>query len=534
LLVTNQLVTDTHANTMTSISSFSRLSPALPAWAALAPAGLPALPGAATSGAQAPVPSGAATATSADTLPSMQPRVTSPLTWEQKSGDAVTSLMTSNYASPSLSGRFQGLGAALLNRFSNAGGDFSQSVLQSASGARGATPIALSQNALHGAAANQITLAVQTADGVTVTLSLGSQDNGLAVQVKSSGKLSDADRGALAQLSGAFQNAIDGIGKVPPKLDLGGLAQYDTTLLSSVDLHAQVQTGSTPQTLTFHADSAQRAFSSDGPDGSIKVSVDLIHPASTGGAQQRSAAIDAYLKQFDQAGSRGNPNPAMLAMFKDAFQQLNSAAPQQGGGKASTLTEVDHAMLTGLADFSASLTDTPGSPNPMRPGEADTFAYQASQTTSVGGHGPLDRTLSQKQHTHLDASFHQALTSDAPPALDDSKQSQNYDYRQISDDASGDAEVGYSQGALAQASLRQTASQSTRVSTYVMGQLTGQSTTPATATLSRDMLGLLKAAQQLGGQAPQDGARRQQALATIHDTVLLQSDPARLRSAGTD
>ena len=142
------------------------------------------------------------------------------------------------------------------------------------------------------------------------------------------------------------------------------------------------------------------------------------------------------------------PAWAALAMFKDAFQQLNSAAPQQGAGKASTLTEVDHAMLTGLADFSASLADTPGSPNPMRPGEADTFAYQASQTTSVGGHGPLHRTLSQKQHTHL-------------------------------------------------------------------------------------MLGLLKAAQQLGGQAPQDGARRQQALATIHDTVLLQSDPARLRSAGT-
>src|SRR5471030_2152754 len=290
---------------MTSISSFSRLSPALPAWAALAPAGLPALPGAATSGAQAPVPSGAATATSADTLPSMQPRVTSPLTWEQKSGDAVTSLMTSNYASPSLSGRFQGLGAALLNRFSNAGGDFSQSVLQSASGARGATPIALSQNALHGAAANQITLAVQTADGVTVTLSLGSQDNGLAVQVKSSGKLRDADRGALAQLSGAFQNAIDGIGKVPPKLDLGGLAQYDTTLLSSVDLHAQVQTGSTPQTLTFHADSAQRAFSSDGPDGSIKVSVDLI----------------------DQAGSRGNANPAMLEFALHAAGDEAAVAP---------------------------------------------------------------------------------------------------------------------------------------------------------------------------------------------------------------
>lgn len=526
---------------MTALSSLSSLTPAATAAArALSSATVPPADTPPPAAVVAPSPSDASAASSMDALQSMLPRAPRVLAWETKSHDAVSSLMTVNYGAPQLSGRFQGLGAALLNRLGTDGSDFSQSVLQSPPDARAgaqATALdALSRQVLHGAAANRIALDIKTADGVKVTVTLGSQDQGLAVQIHSSGKLSDADRGALARLADAFQSAIDGIGAVPPKLALSGLTQYDPALLASVDLHAQVQLGGAqPQTMDFHADSAQRSVGTDGPQGSVKVSVDLSHPDQLGNAQQRKSAMDGYLTQFNQAGSRGKADAAMLALFKDAFQQMNGALPQQHPGAAQPLAlkPGDHAVLTGLADFSAAMTDSDSAPNPMRPGESDTYAYHATQTTTIGGHGALDRTISQQQSAHLDASFHEALSADTPLALHGSRQSQNYYYKQISDDASSDAELGYRQGVLAQASLRQTASQSTRVAKYVAGALTEDATTPVSATVLHDLLGLLQDTQKKPAQTPQDIAQREQALTALHGSVLLQTDPSQLRASRT-
>jgi len=91
-------------------------------------------------------------------------------------------------------------------------------------------------------------------------LSLSSQGNGLEVDIKvTDGSLSEADRTALAKLSAAFQNAIDGLTTVPPQLDLSGLTQFDPSVLSSVDFHANVQVeGNKNQTVDFHADSQRR------------------------------------------------------------------------------------------------------------------------------------------------------------------------------------------------------------------------------------------------------------------------------------
>ncbi|WP_295999236.1 hypothetical protein [Rugamonas sp.] len=526
---------------MTTISSVSSLLPTLSGAAARALAATPAPPADITPASTivALSPSAASLASSTDGLPSMQPPVFNAPVWEKKSSDAITSLMTVNYAAQPLSGRYQGLGAALLTRLATDGGDYSQSVLQSATasstGATASTLDTLSSNALHGAAANQISLDIKTADGIKVTVTLGSQDKGLAVQIKSSGKLSDADRAALGQLAAAFQSAIDGIGAVPPKPDLSGLSHYNATLLSSLDLHAQVQLGGgQSQTMDFHADSTQRSVAMDGPAGAIKVSVDLSHLAGLGDSRQRSAAMDSYLKQFDQAASRGKADAAMLTTFKDAFEQMNASLPQHDTGRASAsaLSAGDHAMMTGLADFSASMTERPSYINPMRPGEADTFSYQTSQTTTVGGHGPADRSISQQQHSHLDASFHQPLSAGLPLALDGSKQSQNYYFEQISDDASSDAEVRYDKGTLAQASVQQTAQQSTRMMKYVMGQLSEDTTTPTAVRLTRDLLDLLQAAQKKPARTPQDAALSQQALAALHNTVLLQPDPSGLHAAG--
>lgn len=521
---------------MTTVSSPRSLGPIVPAAPAATTAATPApqASSAPPSAIVAPSQTGIAGAADGDSLPSMQPHVASVLAWEKKSNDVVTSLMTVSYGTQSLSGRLRSVGAALLTRFAADGGNFSQSVLQSAPGSQTTVLNTLQRSSLHGDAANRISLDIKTADGINVTVTLGSQDNGLAVQIDSTGKLNDADRGALAQLADAFQSAIDGIVAVPPKINLCSLTRYDMALLSSVDLHAQVQLGGAqPQALDFHADRTQRTVIADGPDGRVQVSVDLIHSASLGNVQQRAAAMNAYLKQFDQAGSRGGASAGVLTTFKDTFEQMSSAPPPQAAGATlPALTATDHGLMTGLADFTASMTDTPTFINPMRPGESDTFSYHAAQTTIIGGHGALDRTISQKQQSHLDASFHQPLAAGTPLALDGSKQSQNYYFKQISDDAGSDAKVDYNMGVLTRASVRQTASQSTRVLTYVAGELTADVTTPVSLTVARDLLGLLQAARRQSGQTPADAVEREQALAAIQRSVLLQADPAKLGAGG--
>jgi hypothetical protein len=52
--------------------------------------------------------------------------------------------------------------------------------------------------------------------------------------------------------------------------------------------------------------------------------VDLSQPASWGSKDQQAKALDKYLQQVDQAGTRGQGNGAMITMFKDAFKGMNS------------------------------------------------------------------------------------------------------------------------------------------------------------------------------------------------------------------
>ncbi|WP_231502103.1 hypothetical protein [Herbaspirillum sp. RV1423] len=358
----------------------------------------------------------------------------------------------------------------------------------------------------------------------------------------SKGKLTDAERDALQKLAGGFQDAIDGLAAVPPRLNLGGLTQFDPALLSSVDLHASVPAGgSDKQTIDFHADSKQRTVSANGPSGAMKVSVDTSNSAILGSAAQQKQAIDRYLKQFDAAQNRGHGGASLMGMFKDAFREMNSnigTQQQQQQQRAQNpsaiwLNKTDQSMLTGLADFSASVTQNADWSNPMRRDESDTFSYQTSQNSSVKGSGQLNRSITQDQQSHLSASYHESLLADVPLKLSTDRQSQNYYYRQIKDDASSHASIAYDKGALVSASLKQTASQSTRVRKYVMGNLEEDTTTPSQATLSRDFLDLLKPLQKKEtSHAPDDMNTLQQALSTINNLVYLQADPAQLRSEG--
>ncbi|MFL9959468.1 hypothetical protein PQR65_39540 [Paraburkholderia nemoris] len=125
------------------------------------------------------------------------------LTLANNSNDSIIMAMAGDVLSASLTNnKFYGLGSALLERFKTTGGDFLQSVQIAP-----ANPVSSIGQTVQGSQAD-IRLTIQTKSGVEVDITLHSQDGGLTVGVKSNGKLTDAERSALAKLSGSFQDAI--------------------------------------------------------------------------------------------------------------------------------------------------------------------------------------------------------------------------------------------------------------------------------------------------------------------------------------
>lgn len=448
--------------------------------------------------------------------------------WKVRSNDAVSTLMGGNFFSSSLSNRLQGLGSALLGMLKDGTDSFTQSVSLASSEA-GAVAAAGTQQTSYPAA--EIKLQIRTQSGVDVEIVLGSENDRLQVQMQSSGDLSEAERTALGDMAAGFQNAIDGLAAKPPVLNLSGLTKFDTKVLSSVDFQSSVTLDKDgPQKLAFHADSTTRSVNVDGPLGSMNVSVDMRDSSIWGNAKQRAAAIDSYLKQFDKAASRGNADKSLVGMFKDAFSQMNSdyVAPTQQ--PKISLADVDHAMLTGLADFKASVKEVTTSPNPKNLSEVDSFAYDASQTTQVGGINQFNRSISQQQQSNLKASYHMSLVPDVPLILTSDNKSQNYYYKQIDDTAQSKVGISYTKGVLSEAYSEQSAKQSTRTSKYELGVLTDDSTTPFNASQKRDILESLKPLlDDLKNEKPSALYNWQQKLLEVHGQILLKSDPADLK-----
>jgi hypothetical protein len=450
------------------------------------------------------------------TLADAQPTVT----WAQSNTDAVSIAMAGEYMAGTMSGQFYNLGSALLDRFKTTGSDFSQSVTVASAGATGAT--GLSGQSPQG----DIKLTVQTVSGVKVDIEMDSEGGTLSVSVNSSGTLSDAERSALAQLADGFQKAIDGLNSSPRSLDMSGLSQYDTSVLSSVNMQVDVTgDGSSNVSANISLDSSTRSVEVTDSAGTIDISVDTSDSAIWGSGEQRDQAIASYLSQFDNANAKGHGNTALMSMFKDAFAQANGdygTSSQQLPGTAymPSLVQSDHAMLTGLADFIASITDTPVSSNPLLMNQTDTFSYEVSQSTRTEG-DLMNGTISQTQQSHLQASYHKALAG-GTLQLDKSSTSQNYDYMQISDDASRTVNIATERGNMVQAKLNQSSSQSTQQSEYVRGLRVSDVTTPTNTSDSKDLLTLLKPFFD-DNQAEQDSSTWQQALSSIHRMVLLNA-----------
>jgi len=450
--------------------------------------------------------------------------------WESDSYYAVTKAINTNfYVLPRGTG-FSGLGATLIEQFAKSGTDISQSALSTTSSkTQSPDELKIQQALLHSKADNLVSLTVKTASGKTVTFSLASQSSGLAAQAKvDGGTLSAAELKEVAKLGEAFQGAIDGLAAQPPKLELSKLTQFDSSVLSSVDLSGKLKVRKAEDlTLAFHADSQSRTTRMSGPAGEVNLSVDLKNAGIIGNAKQQAIALKSYLAQFDKAQARGKADADLMAMFKDAFTAMNSNYPQ--GIKAPqplTRSAADQGLLTGLADFKASIRQTATLPNPSRLMETDTFAYEVSQKTRVGGNDLSNRTVDQVQQSTLKARFHLALNGGKPPSFDTQRESQNYLYVQVDDKASSAANITYKDGLLTNASVDQSASQNTRTQRYEMGILVKDSVAPNQASSHRDYLVLLEYAAREGKKAQgADETILKDALANMHQWVLLQDDP---------
>lgn len=444
--------------------------------------------------------------------------------------DAVTQTLTGNMSAANTSGRFQGLGAALLEQLANDGSSFSQSIIRSPAGeVKNAAALKSTQDQLHSNAENTITLTLKTASGATITLNLSNQANGLAVQADvSGGKLTDAERTGLAALASSFQGAVDGLTAEPPRLNLGSLAELDPSLFSSVDLSARLKLGEDKfQTLSFKADELGKSVDMTGPAGNVQMNV-KNNSAILGTAQQQAQAVESYLNQFDAAQSRGEGDKELMTLFKDVFSALQSNVKSLNAAGSTSLSPVDRSMLTGLADFNASLTQTSSYPNPMRPGEVDKFSYNVAQNTTTKGTTDANRSVEQSQIANLSASYHKSLYPGSTLALTSESESQNYKYYQIKDEASSTARIGYDKGKLIEASFTQTARQSTTVMTYELGKLIDTVTTPREVGKFRDMLGVIEQALRDDRESRSTTGKStlEDDLMSVHAKGLLQSDPS--------
>jgi hypothetical protein len=186
--------------------------------------------------------------------------------------------------------------------------------------------------------------------------------------------------------------------------------------LSSVNLKFNVSGISAD----FSANNSTRSLSFTGPAGSMNLSVNISESELLGSGAQRAQAIASYLQQFDNANTEGHGNAEMMAMFKDAFTQLNTEPAGAVDMSSLGLPPMEQSMLSGLDDFNASLTDTPDTLC-----STNTFSYQVSQSTTTEG-DLQNGTITQTQQSHLQASYQTMVSAAA----------QDYDDVQIDENAS--------------------------------------------------------------------------------------------------
>ena len=403
---------------------------------------------------------------------SPQKRVTTPASMNSTQIQSLMhSVMTSG---PSIG--FNGLGSVLLSQVQDNPGDLTQ-VLTTAQVGEGAVPAGQE---------SAVALTITTRTGATVSLSLTRQSDGMAVEIKTSGTLSKDESEAIAGLGEAFQNALNGLAKQPPKMDLSDLTKFDSSILKSVDLKTDIRSGdNTLQSLNFRADDAERWVAYQDRDVTLKMTSDRSQNANGGNAFQQQLTLSAYDKQFDKARSDGQGNKAQMDMLKSVFRALNeSTAAEQSEATTSAGTVIrpgsdGASRLSGLNDFSLSLSETEQTINPYRYEEKKSFSYQASQTTENNRLTDGSGTVKQTTHAHLSASWYKPLDASTPLSLNMKKSSQNYYYYQLEQDSLKTTSLNFNtQGQLASVGATSQISNRETVTKYVLGEVIDSFVTP--------------------------------------------------------
>ena len=386
--------------------------------------------------------------------------------WASPPTDPISVLMQKNLRAGVVddSAWLEGLGGAVFDRLATSPSGFSQTVVnypqdnaQSADAAQFASVQALASAR---AAPNRVGLTITTVSGKTVNLAVSFVSGGLegasslSVDVQVDGELSADEQKAVAQLSSGFQAALDGLTKVPPEVNLSGLVGYDASVLSGVDLsvRAMPPLNGELESFSFHADATQRSFSMEGVGGKIALSVDLSQPEIRGSAAQQKEALSDYLAQFDAANRRGHGNAKLIAQFKDAFVQLNSNYPPADELTIPLLSGKDRSVLSGLADFSASMSgDFTDAAEGRVTTEEGHIEYRTSQSTMISGRDKYTGlTVSQTQRASLQADY---VKSRNGTQLDTS--TGNYDRYSIRDESSTTTSFSYVKDKLKSASIKQ-------------------------------------------------------------------------------
>ncbi len=369
---------------------------------------------------------------------------------------------------------FSGLGTALLDNLKENRGDFSQAVTASDSSLSNAST-----------SKSAISLDITTRSGSTLHLTLSQQKGGIAVSVNTQGEqLTDEEAAAVASLGEAFGDALNGLSKQPPELDISGLTKFDSGVLKSVDLKTDIRSGDNSlQSLNFHTDSDESWVAYQDADFSLKMTSDRSLSNDPGDVVAQQIALAAYDKQFDKARIDGQGDRDQMEMLKSVFHALNT--PQSGGiSVTGNNSEVragsgSKPQTHGVNDFSLSLTQTEESINPLRLDEKKSFSYQASQTTEETRNYDGSRSVTQTARNHLRASWYQPLDQSLPLSLNSDKTSQNYIYHTLNNDEVNTTTMNYtSKGQLANVRNQTEVNNLETMKKYVMGELENEINTP--------------------------------------------------------
>lgn len=291
--------------------------------------------------------------------------------WANPIQDEISVIMTRNSSRgrpEGLAAQWRGLGSALLSQFAATGSGYRQTLVNyDASGMKASSSKELDAAALGSFSGTtaKVSLNVQTRSGKMVEISIAVDRgqalgrNGLQVEIKASGTLTDTERQELGKLAEGFDKVLEGLGRPhQPKIDISGLAAFDRSVLQSIDLSVQdPQEGQPLSSFDLHLGADRKTIAFKGLLGELNLDVDASMPMGQSNAQQRQSSIDALLSKFDSAAKRSHADAHLVELFKDSFAQLHTA-PGRKAAIASSVVGADsiQPLISGLADFKASFS----------------------------------------------------------------------------------------------------------------------------------------------------------------------------------